>query len=110
MTTVGSFYALRPRWTRWDQFYRVYILPDAIAGACLAGQVYDEESGRVQLATAAGIFAPLMMKLVSRIVRKRNEREARYADLEPGTAEFLEVDDRNFIIRKDEVNRTVIHR
>ena len=54
MAEAGFFDGLEPRWLGWDHQFRVYVLPDAIAATYLAGQVYDQPSGRVLAAAPTG--------------------------------------------------------
>ncbi|MSU78889.1 MAG: hypothetical protein EXS16_12440 [Gemmataceae bacterium] len=103
------FYGLQPRWFGWDRLFKVYLLRDGIAGAYLAAQIYDEASGMVQLVKPAGIAGPLMKLWVHRLVRKRAERENRYNSLDPGSAEFLAADSKNFLLHSDDVEQVVIN-
>jgi hypothetical protein len=104
------FYGLQPRWFTWDRLYKVYLLKECIVGAYLAGQVYDELSGEIQLVRPAFILAPLMSMWVRRIVRKRAAREEHYDSLAPDSEEFLAADSRNFRIQADEVERATVSR
>lgn len=110
MNRTVIFYGLQPRWTGWDRLFKIYALPDAIAGAYIAGQVYDEASGRAQLIAPAGILGLFMVPWVRRMVRRRQEREASYASLDPGSDEFLAVDSRNFVIERADVEHVTIRR
>jgi len=59
MSGFRFFYGLEPRWFGSDRLFKVFGLPDGICGAYLAGQVYDEESGHLQLVAPAGLLGPL---------------------------------------------------
>jgi hypothetical protein len=104
------FYGLEARWLSWDRFYKIHVLDDRIVGAYLAGQVYDEVSGRVQLIGPAGLLGPLMALWVRRIVRGRVEREAQCDGLDPKSLEFQERDRRNFVWPRDDIEQVVLSR
>jgi hypothetical protein len=105
---TASFYGLQPKWTSWDRLYKLFVLPKGLAGAYVAGQVYDETSGRIQLVRPAGLLGPLMALWVKRIVQRRAEREERYNRILPGSPEFLAADPRNFVLPVDVVERATI--
>jgi hypothetical protein len=107
---MGFFYALQPCWFTWDRLYKVHVLPAGLAGAYLAGQVYDGPSGSLQLVAPAGIAAPLMALWVRSLVRKRTEREGHYDSLEPGSAKFLAADSRNFLLDGAGIERVIVNR
>ena len=69
-----------------------------------------EASGRLQLVSPAGIVSPLMHLCVSRIVRRRAEREAHYDSLDPGSEAFVAADRRNFILTRDDTEEASVSR
>ena len=102
------FYALQPSHFTWDRYFKVYFLEDGIAGACIARQVYDLESGYNQLIGPAGLFGGLLKGWVNRLVRQRYEREAFYDALEPASREFVRADSRNFLLDRLEVRQVAV--
>jgi hypothetical protein len=43
MATSDFFYAIQPRWTLPDRFYKIFVARGLLCGARVAGQVYDAE-------------------------------------------------------------------
>jgi hypothetical protein len=103
---LGFFNGLQPRALRADRLFRIYVSPKMLAGAYLAGQIYDEQSAALQL-QSAGLF---LYPLVRRWLARRREREALYDTLNPFSPLFLEQDARNFHIPRSEVARTHLRR
>jgi hypothetical protein len=100
------FYGLQPRWLRWDRLYRVYVCEAALAGAYVAGQIYDEPSAAVQLQQ----LGPLVSPIVRGRLARRHEREMRYDGLDPFGADMLAQDPRNFHLPRTEVVRARFRR
>jgi hypothetical protein len=95
------FYGLQPRWLSWDRLYRVYVSDQMLAGAYIAGQVYDEQSAAVQLQQMGLVLRPL----VRRLLAQRQQREARFDALDPFGPALLDQDPRNFQILRTDVAR-----
>lgn len=100
--SVTYFYGMQPLWTRIDRLYRVYVSDQALAGAYIAGQVYDEATAALTFQQ----FTPLLSRRIRRIVDRRRERETFYDSIDPFSTRFLELDPRNFRIAREEVIRT----
>jgi hypothetical protein len=107
MSKWPYFYGLQPRWFTPDRLFKVFTLSDSICAARVAGQFWDEQSARVQLAPA-GILGVLAGPLVRQLIRRRTERETLYDSLAPGSTEFLGADRRNFVIHRAEVYSVVV--
>jgi hypothetical protein len=41
MQALGSFYGLQACWFRPDRLFKIYVSTDVLAGAYVAGQLYD---------------------------------------------------------------------
>jgi hypothetical protein len=102
------FYGLQGRWTGFDRLFKLFVTRDGIAGAYVAGQVYDEASGAAQLVNPARVAGPLMAMWVRRLIRKRAERELMYDAIQPGSAEFMAADSRNFLLNKSDIEQAVL--
>jgi len=102
------FYDLEGRWFRWDRFYKIFVTPDAICGAYIGGQVFDEDSGNRQLVLPAQMFGALFVPLVNRLVRQREERERGYDGIDVAGPEFLEKDTRNFRLNGGDLSKVVL--
>jgi hypothetical protein len=100
------FYGLQPRWLTWDRLYRVYVSDQMIAGAYIAGDLYDEQAAALKL-QQLHLFLRL---LVRRLLAQRREREARYDDLDPFAPSLLDHDPRNFQLSRSDVTRTRFRR
>lgn len=103
---VRYFYGLQPRWLRWDRLYRVYAGGGMLAGAYVAGQVYDGPSAAAQLQQVG----PLVRPLVRRRFARRRQREALYDSVSPFGPELLAHDPRNFQLPRADVARTRFRR
>jgi hypothetical protein len=77
-----------------------------LAGAYVAGQLYDESSAALQLQATALIFWPLVRKWLA----QRRERELMYDSLDPFDPALLTLDERNFQIVRTDVARTWFRR
>ena len=93
------FYGLQPRWLSWDRLYRIYVSDKMIAGAYVAGQIYDEQSAAVQLQQAMLFLRPI----VRRRLAQRCERETLYDAHDPFGPSFVGHDARNFQILRSDV-------
>jgi hypothetical protein len=107
--TLPSFLALEPRWLSRDRLYRVFVTPDSLCAAYLAGQVHDQMSAQVfhasflELSFLARILTP-------RILARRAAREQQYDALDPRSGDFLAVDKRNFSIFATHIADVVVDR
>ncbi len=99
------FYGLQSNWW-WDRLYRIYVSDKMLAGAYIAGQIYDEQSAAIQLQKADLFFRPL----VRRWLAQRQEREALYDAVDPFSRLLLHHDLRNFQIWRSDVARTRFRR
>lgn len=93
------FYGLQPRWLSWDRLYRIYVSDKMVAGAYIAGQIYDEQSATVQLQQMRSLLRPI----VRRRLAQRCERETLYDAHDPFGPSFLGHDARNFQILRSDV-------
>ncbi|MFH1300779.1 MAG: hypothetical protein ABIK07_06930 [Planctomycetota bacterium] len=100
------FYGLTPRWFKWDRHYRIYLTPDRICGAYIAGQIFDEQSAAIQLQ----LFYLFLRNFVKRTLKKRKDLEARYDVMDPTESSFLEEDHRNFHIDRRQVVSITVNR
>tara|TARA_R110001592_G_scaffold27741_9_gene102502 strand:+ start:45463 stop:46179 length:717 start_codon:yes stop_codon:yes gene_type:complete len=100
------FYALEPRWFRRDRHYRIYLMPDRLCGAYIAGQIFDEQSAAIQLQT----FYLFFRYFVKRTLKKRKDREARYDSMDLTENSILQEDDRNFHIDRRQVVSIAVNR
>jgi hypothetical protein len=100
--STGFFFGLQSRWLSSDRLYRVYVSDRMLAGAYIAGQIYDEQSAAVQL-QQLGLF---LRPLVRRRLAQRREREAIYDSINPFGPSLLNLDQRNFQILRSDVART----
>ena len=112
MTTPATrnfcfFYGLEPRWFSPDRLYRVYVSDQMIAGAYIAGQLYEERSASVQLQQAAWLLRSLFMR---RCLLRREGREAFYDSFDPLAPQLLQQDHRNFQLQRSDVVRTRLRR
>jgi len=99
---METFYALEPCWLSLDRFYKVYADDNALYGAVLAGQVYDETSAQLLLIAPAPFLAPLTTRWAERLLNRREEREQKYDQMDPTSAQFLRENKHNFwILKKD---------
>lgn len=105
MVAEPFVYGLQPRWFGNDRLFKVFVLPDAVCGACVAGQLHDEQSAHMQLVAPAGCLGFLFLPIVRRAVRRRQEREEFYDTITPGSDEFVDADGRNFVIRRGEATQ-----
>lgn len=94
---LSPLYVLQPRWFSADRFYKVYLTPEALCGAWVAGQIHDEESGRVQLWPTG----PLMWLTIRSV--ERRALEAMYDSLADEPTSIIERDSRNFVLRLTEI-------
>lgn len=94
-----AFYGLHPRWLKTDQLYRIYITPDLLCGAYIAGQFQDERSAALQLQGLQLFFGAY----VRRLVQRRADLEDQYNSMDPCSSSFLSADDRNFQIQRCDV-------
>ncbi|HMP02274.1 MAG TPA: hypothetical protein PKD86_18730 [Gemmatales bacterium] len=108
MGDVPFFYGIEPRWWTADRFYKVFVLPQAICAARVAGQFGDESSARAQLVLSGGLLGLLFAPLVRRFAAQRAEREAFYDTLTPGSPDFLQADDLNFVLERTDVRKVVV--
>jgi hypothetical protein len=88
------FFGLEPNWFTRDRLFMVFVTRDALSGAYVAGQFYDEGVARLQLQQ----LAPLLGWWVRRLVAQRKLREQEYAAINPLSGDFLNKDRRNFCI------------
>lgn len=100
------FYGLQPRWLSWDCLYRVYVCDTMLAGAYVAGQLYDEQSAAIQLQQIALFLRPLVRHRLA----QRQQREALYDSVDPFGPSLLDHDQRNFQIPRSDVTRTRFRR
>src|SRR5262249_50669798 len=100
------FYGLQRRWLSSDRLYRVYVCDKMLAGAYIAGQLYDEQSAALQLQQLALFLRPL----VWRRLEQRRERETLYDSVDPFGPSLLGHDQRNFQIVRSDVARTRFRR
>jgi hypothetical protein len=100
------FYGLQPFFWSRDRLYRLYVSDTMLAGAWIAGQIYDRQTARIQLQQLHILLFPLVRRWLAR----RNEQEKLYDSIDPFGPELLEVDKRNFQIRRSNVAWTRLRR
>lgn len=100
------FYAIEPSKLGWNRVYKVYVTDSGIAGAWIAGQLYDEHSARTQLQQ----LYPFLRGWVRKKLEQRRDLEARYDQLPPSSHEFLNQDQRNFRISRMEIHHLRLER
>jgi len=89
-------YADRTRWFAGDQYFKVYVSADLLAGAFIAGQFAEPVSAGAQ----GGI---VIQPYVEQCLLNRLRREARYEASDPFARWFLDMDRRNFHILRTDV-------
>jgi hypothetical protein len=107
---MNAFYALEPRWFRLDLFYKVYVTPDDLRGACIGRQVYHADSALRQLIAPAAIFAPLMRLWAARILRNVQRRELEYDAIALSPDVLLGRDRSNFVIPRADITQIEVDR
>lgn len=100
------FYGLQAHWLSRDRLYRVYVSDKMIAGAFIAGQIYDERLAALMFQSLTLLFRPLIRHCLAR----RQEREAFYDTVDPFGPDFLDLDPRNFQLQRTDVARTWFRR
>lgn len=105
---MKAFYALQPKWFSGDHFYKVYIRQHDLCFALLSRQVYDEDSAERQLVRPARIIAPLMRIWAKRLIRRREENESLYDEMDLSADEFLARNRRNYRISKADIAKAEI--
>lgn len=107
MAETPTFSGLNPRWYKADQLYRLYVTPDLLCGAYVAGQIRDQQTAALQL-QALQLF---LGRYIRGLLQRRADLEAKYANMDPCGESFLAADTRNFQIhRRDVVKCTIIHK
>lgn len=104
MVEMQYFYGLHPRWFQWDQLFRIYVTPDRLCGAYIAGQIQDEKTAALQLQS----LRFLAQAYIRRVVKQRADRESLYDRIDPSGEAFLETDKRNFHILRTEICKCTI--
>jgi hypothetical protein len=99
------FYGFQPHWFSRDRLYRIYASDKMLAGAFIAGQLYDEQSAVIAL-QQSWLF---LRTLVRRRLAKRREREALYDAVDPFSPSLLDLDERNFQLQRRDVAWTRLH-
>jgi hypothetical protein len=104
MTTHGSFYGGESTLLQ-SNVFKIYVADGGLHFARVADRFYKEllESGQPNALLFGAGGAAMKHGVMQPAVRKQAELEARYDALEPGTADFIGVDKRNFSIRSGEV-------
>jgi hypothetical protein len=100
------FYGLQPHWLSWDRLYRIYVCDKMLAGAYIAGQLYDQQSATLQLQQLRLFLGPL----VRRRLAQRHERETMYDTVDPFATSLLDYDHRNFQVERSDVAGTRFRR
>ncbi len=95
------FYANRTRWLWGDQYFKIYVSTDVLAGAYIAGQFAEPRSIKAQ-------YGWVIQPYADQCLLKRLHREARYEDCDPFSTSFLELDSRNFHILRSDVDSVVV--
>lgn len=95
-----AFYALEPRWFRWDRYYKVYLSDRAMHVAYLAAQVYDNRSAEL---SSAGLGS--LRRMAQRQLVLLKEREGEYDRMDLGTPAFIRTDERNFTLARAEIRQ-----
>ena len=103
MSTWPYFYGLQPRWIGPDRLFKLFVLGDSICAGRVAGPFWDERYAELMLMPAGVLGNMALPWVVRHLVRRREEREARYDSLVPGSMEFLDADRTNFVIHRAEV-------
>jgi hypothetical protein len=93
------FYGFQPHWLSWDRVYRIYASERLLAGAFIAGQLYDEQAATILLQQSWRFLRPV----IRRRLAQRRKREALYDSIDPFTACLLVQDARNFQMPKCDV-------
>ena len=106
---MNTFYALQPCWWTLDRFYKIYVTDDALYGAVLTGQVFDEDSASMFI-VATSILAPLTKPWADRLVKRRREREEKYDRMDPTSQDFLKEDKHNFSILKNDLFKVEVNK
>lgn len=101
-----AFYALKPCWTRFDRFYKVYITKDGLLGAWVGGQFHDDASVRYQI----GGTGPLAARVSTWVNQRREKLEAHYDALVSAPEIVLQNDSRNFLLPKSDIRAIRITR
>jgi hypothetical protein len=94
MNGPENFYGLQPRWLGLDRFYKVFVTPQLLSGARVAGQAYDAQ---VVEAMARAGYGPRAA------IQERAQRETMYSSVDPTAECFLGLDKHNFQLRTSEV-------
>jgi hypothetical protein len=103
---AGYFFGQELFWLRPNRLYRLYASDRMLAGAYVAGQVYDVDSA-LEL---WDWFALPLWPLLRRLLARRREREARHDAADPFSPRFLELDRRNFYIPREHIRRARLRR
>lgn len=105
-TPAPFFYGLQGHWLSRDRLYRVYVGDQMLAGAYVAGQVYDEQVAALQFQQAFFLLRPW----VRRWLEQRQKREKLYDGIDPFTPAFLDLDARNFQLPRTDVQQVHFRR
>lgn len=100
------FFGLETHWFTRDRLYMVFVTREALCGAYVAGQVYDETVARLIL---QGIY-PFLRGWVRRVLEQRASREQQYKSIDPLSGEFLNKDRRNFCLLGQQILDVVVKR
>lgn len=102
---IPIFYALQTRWLGPDRLFKVFVSPQRLAFAYVAGQIYDRRSASMQLQQLNLLLFPL----VRRWLKNREEREKRFSAENVFGSGFLRLDERNFCVERRDVSRVRIN-
>ena len=105
MQTYGYFYGLENS----NGLYKIYVTEGSLCGAKVAGSIYDEATAR-QITYHFGLLGMLFHKKVAAsYIRKRQEKEKEYDQMEPGSQSFLNADKVNFSLGSGGITRAVVN-
>lgn len=100
------FYGLYSDRFTMDRLYRIYITPDCLSGAYVAGLVYDKKMAKYCLEWA---LYYLLSGYVERVLQRRAKRELIYDKLDPTSDWFLSEDHFNFHIDRIQIDQLILN-
>lgn len=108
MPKYPYFYAIEPKTFSPDRFYKVFVTDIGFYGAYLAGQIHSRAVARL-VVSSAHVLGLFLWPYLEYVLKKREEREARYDSMDVEGPEFLAMDRRNFHIPVMEIRQAVLH-